>query len=179
MILMKKHIQDAVLYLFDEQVRLTGVTEYGLRWADLTSGKIAPPPEGARFDIAFEGEVAGDRLNGRIRGMDYLEVRADGRFMLDIRATIITDDGELIALREDGVLTPSPGAPTASLHLNMTFTTHSPRYAWLNRQQVWAIGQADMVRGAVTVRAYTGAPVISSAPTSPLQQAGQRITDKG
>jgi len=171
MILMKKHIQDAVLHLFDEQVRLTGVTEYGLSWADLTSGGIAPPPEGARFDIAFEGEVAGERLNGRIRGIDYLEVRADGRFILDIRATIITDDGELIALREDGVLTPSPGAPSASLHLNMTFTTHSPRYAWLNKQQVWAIGQADMVRGAVTVRAYSGAEVIFTSPESTRQPA--------
>jgi hypothetical protein len=152
--IMKKQINEAVNHLFDEKVQLTGVVEYGVSWADLSTGKIPPPPEGARFDLSFEGELYGETINGKIKGVDFLEVRADGRFMLNIQATILTDDGESIALYEEGLLTPQANGRPADLHLNMKFATHSDQYGWLNKTSVWGIGQADMSRGMVTVSAF-------------------------
>jgi hypothetical protein len=42
-------------------------------------------------------------LAGRVRGIDYLRLRADGRIDLDIRAIVEMEDGHRIALSADGV----------------------------------------------------------------------------
>ena len=60
-------------------LKITGVTEYGISFADLMAGVVAPPPEGARFDVAFEGPASGAKLTGKVKGVDYVRVRADGR----------------------------------------------------------------------------------------------------
>jgi hypothetical protein len=153
---MEKHFKDAVDLLFEEQIQLTDVVEYGISWTDLCTGKAMLPSAGARFDLSFEGTVYGEVLNGKIRGTDYLEVRADGRFMLNIQATIITDDGEAIALHEFGTMAPQPGDPIADLYLTLQFTTHSRKYAWLNKANAWAIGRVYMNEGKVAVEAFTG-----------------------
>lgn len=144
-------------HLFDEAVHLTGLTEYGVSWQKLTAGQAVLPPEGARFDIAFEGTFAGPRLKGTITGVDYLHVRADGRFQLDLQATLTLADGEKIAVYEDGILIP-PASDDASriaqLRLNLRFTTSSPRYAWLNQIQGWGRGTVDWKSGQVAVQVY-------------------------
>jgi hypothetical protein len=48
--------------LYDYTVKLTGMTEYGVSFAALMAGTVAPPPEGARFDAAFEGAANGPKL---------------------------------------------------------------------------------------------------------------------
>jgi hypothetical protein len=156
---MTRQLNEAVTHLFDETVHLTGIVEYGISWTDLLSGKVQPPPEGARFDLSFQGELRGDALTGKIKGVDFLEIRADGRFMLNIQATIVTDDGEAIALREDGVLTPGNAGEPAGLHLNMQFSTHSEKYGWLNKIQVWGIGKVHMQEGRVEVSAFAASTV--------------------
>ncbi len=106
--------------LFDEQIQLTGITEFGTSWNELLSGKASLPPEGARFDIAFEGTLSGEKINGTIKGTDFLDVRADGRFQIHIHAVVTTDDGENIALREDGIfIPPEDGSATGGLRLNL------------------------------------------------------------
>ena len=57
------------------------------------SGQAPPPGEGARFDVYFEGPITGAKLRGSVKGVDYLHLRADGRFQLHIHAEITTDDG--------------------------------------------------------------------------------------
>lgn len=156
---MQTKMNEAVTHLFDERVHLTGVIEYGVSWSDMLSGKVKLPEEGARFDLAFEGELSGENIQGKIKGVDFLEVRADGRFMLNIQATIITNDGETIALHEDGVLTPGEGMPSADLHLTMKFSTHSKKYGWLNKIHVWGIGSVNMAIGEVEVSAFAGKSV--------------------
>lgn len=156
---MKTKLNESVCHLFDETVQLTGIIEYGISWVRLTEGKAALPPEGAHFDISFEGTLAGKNLNGKIRGTDYLEVRADGRFILNIQATIITNDGESIALHEDGILTPSESGKEADLFLNMKFTTHAEKYRWLNKTNVWGIGKVDMGKGKVQVSAFAASEI--------------------
>ena len=38
------------------------MTEYGVSFEALMAGQVAPPPEGARFDVAFEEAASGPRL---------------------------------------------------------------------------------------------------------------------
>jgi hypothetical protein len=144
-------------HLFSEDIHLTGLTEYGVRWEELTSGQAVLPPEGARFDIAFEGTLDGPRLKGTIAGVDHLTVRADGRFQLDMQAQITTDDGAQIAVHEDGLLVapaPDDAARIAQLRLNLEFTAFSPQYAWLNHVQGWGRGTVDWNTGAVEMQVY-------------------------
>jgi len=152
---MKTLFDNQTKVVFDEQIQLTTINEFGLHWHDLLAGKVTPPPQGARFDLLFEGALTGSDLAGHIEGVDYLEVRADGRFMLNIYATVITDDNEAIALHEDGIAVPTEDNK-ANLQLNLKFTTNSEKYSWLNKTQVWGIGQVDLITGKISVRAYTG-----------------------
>ncbi len=146
-------IENAVKEVFREEVYHTGLTEYGVSWQGLASGEEQVPPQGARFDIYFEGTVKGDGISGKVKGVDYLIVRADGKFQLRIFASILTDDGEIIALEEDGIMTlPEPG--TAGLYLNMRFSTTAPQYQWLNQKQVWGIGSVDMAAGKIDITGY-------------------------
>ena len=53
------------------------MTDYGVSLDAILSGKEKIPPQGARIDVAFEGRTIG-RLAGRVRGIDYLRMRAAG-----------------------------------------------------------------------------------------------------
>lgn len=140
-------------FLFDEKLHLTGIDEYGVSWLELLSGEADLPKEGARFDIHFEGTLSGPKINGTIKGIDYLTVRADGRFMLDIHAAIKTNDGESIAVYEDGQLIPNESGIN-DLKLNMHFTTASDKYGWLNKVQGWSVGPVNNKNGEVNVKVY-------------------------
>jgi hypothetical protein len=141
--------------LYDYTVKLTGMTEYGVSFAALMAGTVAPPPEGARFDAAFEGAANGPKLKGRVTGVDYLRIRADGRFDLHIHAEITTDDGQKISLHADGVALPQPGSPVAGLRENVTLFTSSKAYAWVNGLQVWATGTVDLAEQVVRLKGYS------------------------
>jgi len=139
--------------LYEYALRFTSVVDYGVKLEDILAGKAAPPPQGARIDIWFEGQVTG-RLAGRIRGVDYLTVRADGRLDLIIRAEITTPDGSKIALAATGVGAPEPGSPLAQLRENVQLTTAYGDYAWVNKPQIWAAGTVDLAAGTVQAEAY-------------------------
>jgi len=143
-------------FLFDESVQLTGITEYGVSWEKFVSGEATLPLEGARFDIVFAGTLEGPKIKGRIEGVDYLLVRADGRPQINLQASITTDDGEKIAVEEEGILFPDPeaGPGSAQLRLNMRLITASPKYNWVNFLHIWLQGSVDMVKGDVQVKAY-------------------------
>jgi hypothetical protein len=138
--------------LYEYRLRLGTPTEYGASLAAIVSGEAPPPASGLRVDLPFEGEATG-RVAGSITGVDYLTVRADGRMQLDLRATITTRDGEKIAFAADGVALPE-GERTVTLRENVTLSSASPNWAWVNPLQIWAVGEADMARGDVTVRGY-------------------------
>ena len=73
------------------------MVEYGASADALISGQTPPPAEGARFDVYFEGPITG-KLNGTVKGVDYLHIRADGRCQLNIHVEITTEDGKKISL---------------------------------------------------------------------------------
>jgi hypothetical protein len=139
--------------IYEYDLDVTGVVDYGISLADIMAGTAAIPPQGARIDVAFEGRAKG-RLSGRVRGVDYLVIRADGRVDLDIRATIETDDGQRIALSADGVGVPRATEPVADLCENVRLTTAAADYAWVNRRQVWAPGTVNFATGKIHIDAY-------------------------
>jgi Protein of unknown function (DUF3237) len=139
--------------IYEYDLDFTGVTDYGVSMEAILSGKEKVPPQGARFDVAFEGRAKG-RLSGRVRGVDYLRMRADGRIDLDIRATIETEDGHRIALSADGVGVPRVSEPIADLYENVCLTTAAANYAWVNTRQIWAPGTVNLAAGKVHIDAY-------------------------
>lgn len=141
-------------HLYDMRVNFTKITEYGSSLEALVAGKTTPPPEGARIDVAFEGVVRGPKLKGTVAGVDYIHVRADRRFQLHIHAEITTEDGEKIAYFADGVATPEEGTSVAQLRENVTLTTSSHAYAWVNQLQVWVRGTVDLEKQQVNVKGY-------------------------
>ena len=113
-----------------------------------------PPPQGARFDGAFEGPVTGPKLTGTLRGVDYLTLRADGFFQLHIHAEMAPASGEKIAFFADGVATPREGNPVADLRENVSLSTACEAYAWVNALQIWAIGTLDLAEQVVHIKGY-------------------------
>ena len=139
--------------IYEYDLDVTGVTDYGVTLDAILSGREKVPPQGLRIDVAFEGRAIG-RLAGRVRGVDYLRLRADGRVDLDIRAIIETGDGCRIALSADGVGVPRATEPVADLSENVTLTTAADDYAWVNARQVWGSGTVNFATGKVHIDAY-------------------------
>lgn len=139
--------------IYEYELDVTGAQDYGLALSDALSGKIAVPPQGARFDVGFSG-VAKGRLSGRVQGTDFLQMRSDGRADLDIRASIEVDNGNRIALTADGVATMRRDEPIADILENVSLTTAASGYDWLLTRQVWAIGTVNFATGKIFVEAY-------------------------
>jgi hypothetical protein len=129
------------------------MTDYGVSLDAVLSGEAQVPPQGIRIDVAFEGRASG-RLAGRVRGVDYARMRADGRVDLDIRATIETEDGRRIALSADGVAMPRPDEPVADLYENVSLGTAAEDYAWVNTRQVWGHGTVNFATGKIHIDGY-------------------------
>jgi hypothetical protein len=139
--------------IYEYDLDITGVTDYGVTLQAILSGETRVPPQGARIDVAFDGRAKG-RLSGRVRGIDYLRIRTDGRIDLDIRAVVETVDGHRIALSADGVGVPRAAEPVADLCENVSLTTAAETYAWINARQVWGVGTVNLAAGKVHIDAY-------------------------
>lgn len=129
---------------------------------------IGPTPEGLKMNVYITGgEVKGPKLQGKIRpvGADWYTLRTDGVGILNVRATIETDDGALIYVTYRGVSDggegsyesflkgelPESGAP---IHSSPIFSTSHPDYLWLNRILCLGIGQAFLDRMEVEYDVY-------------------------
>jgi len=139
--------------IYEYDLDVTEVTDYGVTLEDALSGKTSVPMQGVRIDVAFEGRTTG-RLAGHLHGIDYLLIRADGRIDLNIHAIIESEDGHRIALTADGVALPRPAEPIADLRENVELFTASEDYAWVNTRQVWGVGTVNFARGKIYVDAY-------------------------
>lgn len=139
--------------IYECDLALTGVTDYGVSWDDILTGKKAVPLQGARFDLHIDGACKG-RVSGRQHGVDYLRMRADGRIELDLHVIVETDDGHRIALSGDGQAAPRNGEPMIDIFANVRLTTASEEYAWVNERQIWSVGTGDLATGRIRVTAY-------------------------
>lgn len=139
--------------IYEYEVDLTGMVDFGIELSDILEGKAPVPPQGARFNAGFAGAVTG-KLAGTLAGTDFAYVRADGCFELNIHAVIETHDGHRIAFWADGVATPRAGEPVLDLSENVRLTTASSAYAWVNGRQIWATGTADLASGKIRLAGY-------------------------
>jgi hypothetical protein len=139
--------------IYDMELDITGVTDYGVSMDAILSGQEAIPLHGARFDLAVAGRYEG-RLAGRAHGVDYLRVRADGRIELDLHVIIETEDGHRIALSGDGQAAPRPGEPVLDIFANVRLSTASKNYAWVNERQIWGVGTASLATGKVRAEGF-------------------------
>ena len=136
--------------IYELDLNITGVADYGVAIDAILSGKEKVPLQGARFDAAFEGTGKG-RIAGKVRGVDYVRMRADGCVDLDVRATLETEDGHRIAAHIDGVGTLRANERIVDLAENGRLTTAAPTYDWVNSRQIWALGTANLATGKIHV----------------------------
>jgi Protein of unknown function (DUF3237) len=139
--------------IYDFELDITGVTDYGVSMDAILAGQQAIPLHGARFDLAVDGRSKG-RLAGRAHGVDYLRVRADGRIELDLHVVFETEDGQRIALSGDGQAAARPGEPVLDIFGNIRLCTASKDYAWVNERQIWGVGTASLATGKVRVEGF-------------------------
>jgi uncharacterized protein DUF3237 len=131
-------------------IRATVGLEYECTyWAQLKPPvEMGQGPYGARsFFEVTEGEVSGERLNGKLLtgGGDWALIGPDGWARLDVRAQIETTNGARILLCYYGVLPlneamqqalRTAGGTEYGDHYFRTsprFETGDPSYAWLNQ----------------------------------------------
>ena len=125
--------------IFEISYDVTGTEEFGSSFEALMQGKLEIPKEGVRVNGILQGMVSGPEFKGTAKCVDYAYIRADGRFQLDVKATITTEEGKNIFYAADGVGIPQQDG-TMKLAENVTiFSTH-PEYAHLNNMQIWGLG---------------------------------------
>lgn len=139
--------------IFEYDLDITGVTDYGADMRALFTGQQSVPPQGAQFDVTLVGPVKG-RLSGAMRGIDYMRIRPDGRRELELRGTIETDDGNRIAFSAEGVAAPRDGDPIVDLAVKIDLLTAAAAYSWVNAKQAWGSGQADLATNKIHVDVY-------------------------
>jgi len=110
------------------------------------------PTTNRRIGVVSGGRFEGERLSGEVLdgGSDWQSARADGSTILDVRLTLKTDDGALIAMTYKG-LRHGPSEVIERIargeavdpdsyyfRVNPMFETASEKYGWLNR--ILAVG---------------------------------------
>lgn len=133
--------------IFEYDLDITGVTDYGADREALFTGRQSVPLQGAQFDV-------NGRVTGAMRGIDYLRVRPDGRRELELRGAIETDDGSRIAFSAVGVGSPRDGEPIVDLAVKIDLLTAVAAYSWVNAKPAWGSGYADLATNKIHVDVY-------------------------
>lgn len=101
------------------------------------------------YNVGAGGWVKGPKINGTLiaPGADWLRVNPSGSLRLDVRASIRTDDGALVYISYNGIISQTPetferfaaGEVMKSDDMYFitapTLATASEKYAWLNHVQ--------------------------------------------
>ena len=102
-------------------------------------------PQGTRMIVTVSGgSFEGEQLKGTVApcaGGDWLTIRDDGTFRLDVRVVLETHDGAAILMTYNGVGRRVDGRMV--VHAAPTFETGDDRYQWLNGIQAVAIGETN------------------------------------
>ncbi len=116
---------------------------------------LGATPSGRKIIVpVLGGTFEGERLNGTVEpgGSDWIAVRADGSFALDVRLVLKTQDGALIGLTYRGVragpaevltrLNKGEDVPASDYYMRvaMMFETKAETYAWMNTIVAIAMG---------------------------------------
>ena len=115
-------------------------------------------------NVPAGGTVRGPKINGTIVAPtgDWLTVMPDGSLRLDVRATVKTDDGEIVLVTYSGAIASSKevrdrfnnGEVITSKDEYFIaapqFTTGSRKYDWLN--QIQAVGKMVSIQRGVKIK---------------------------
>jgi hypothetical protein len=137
---------------------------------------FGPGPDGMHITYFIQsGKINGPKINGNVRGGDWMLLRHDGVGVAESRITYETDDGALLLSRYYGIFDLGPDGyeralgnefdPVPPLVLAPQFITSHPNWLWLNRLQCLAVGRATMADLTVRLDIYairTGQPLPSS-----------------
>lgn len=114
-------------------------------------------PQGGRAIVAVpSGTFEGPKLKGKLAensGGDWVTLRADGTFKLDVRITLVTDDGATILMAYQGIGKRSDDGNV--LRTAPLFETGDERYTWLNAVQGVGIGSSGQGKVSYDVYALT------------------------
>lgn len=125
---------------------LAHLASYKARITDVIN--FGKTPLGRRLDVHFDGELKGEKLSGRMRGVDYILVRADGVAEIDVRAAITTDDCINISVALSGYGEQDGGIRDA----HVKFLTGDERYNWLMSRIV--VGKGKSAAGELVIDYY-------------------------
>ncbi|MHB8900324.1 MAG: DUF3237 domain-containing protein [Thermoguttaceae bacterium] len=129
--------------------------------------QVIEGPLGRRLFIPVTGgTLRGERISGKLQpgGSDFQLIRRDHVAELDVRTTILTDDGVTIQLKGHGVRYAAPevferimsGAPVDPTEYYfreaLFFEAPEGKYAWLNR--LIAIAKGGRLKSYVLIDAY-------------------------
>jgi hypothetical protein len=125
--------------------RLEHLCSYKARITELVN--FGETPLGRRFDAYFEGEVTGQRLSGKMRGIDYILMRSDDVAELNVRAVLVTDDKVNISVQISGY---GNGEELKDAQIKMS--TGHEKYRWLMSKII--IGKGKMVNNLLDLDYY-------------------------
>ena len=143
--------------LYEATLTVSKVTDFGIGLDTLRSDKPDKPDipeEGLHFHVAFDGSLNGERLNGSLRGVDHVHVRADGGIELHIHAVISTPDGARILLSADG--TGTVDDDTGLLHVDQDVVLYSAfaDYRWVNGLPIHCVGEVNPDNDEIRITAF-------------------------
>ena len=104
--------------------------------------EIGNGPHGVRRIVPLTGgRVEGPKIKGDVLnfGADWVLVRPDGMIELDVRATVETDDGELVYAHYRGLVDQSTGY----FRTMPIFETSSEKYSCLNKYLYVGLGRLE------------------------------------
>jgi uncharacterized protein DUF3237 len=134
-----------------------------LEWLGRAEIALKPPlvigqtPQGLRIDFYVkDGNIRGGRFDARVHEntVDYMLVRPDGIGQIDVHGSLVTCDGAVVSTSYGGVIDFGsdgyakvlagvyPELPP--IQLAPRFLTADRRYSWLNRAQMFGVGNVDM-----------------------------------
>ncbi len=124
---------------------------------DVVFDVATPHNLGSRMIVPVTGGTfTGPKLKGTAlsNGGDWITWRPDGASLLNVRATLKTDDDQLIYMTYDGVMYTPPGGKPADMYWRTTprFETGSQKYEWLTR--VVAVGVGVPTPGKAAYRVF-------------------------
>lgn len=117
---------------------------------------ITSGPHGNHGAVAISGgSFKGPKLAGEVLtpAGDWLTVRPNGAIHLDVRVSLVTEDGASILMHYNGVGSPAVDGKH-QVRSAPLFETGDERYAWLNDIQAVGIGEADVAEAVVRYQVY-------------------------
>jgi len=135
--------------------------------ANVDAPQIIEGPLGKRFFIPITGGTfCGERLSGVLQagGSDFQLIRGDGVAELDVRTTLLTNDGVVIQLKGHGLRWTSPEVLARIMSGEavdpkeyyfreaLFFEAPAGKYEWLNK--ILAIAKGGRLISEVLIDAY-------------------------